>query len=274
MKYLIYQYWDGDEKEGNLTGIEFMKKYAKKIKADYIYDLNSYYRTDLGRYSPNYGKLKCLFNYTDYDFIMYADCDLVPRYDCDENIFEHFIKLNKEFGICEEINAPYLRKKFTIGQGINNKNDERWVDLIEKELKIKLPRNKDKLPRMYNTGMMLWSKSGFLKAREKFFDFAKYVKLCNRNNLPSFYACDQHYIHAMMIACELDWITIDNKWNSLIHYHPGTEKKPRAIIDLRNEGYNFVHIQLHGADNWNSKQIYEVVNLPMSEWNFNDFSYY
>ena len=60
MKYLIYQYWDGDEKEGNLTGIEFMKKYAKKIKADYIYDLNSYYRTDLGRYSPNYGKLKCL----------------------------------------------------------------------------------------------------------------------------------------------------------------------------------------------------------------------
>ena len=32
MKYLIYQYWDGDEKEGNLTGIEFMKNDCVKLR--------------------------------------------------------------------------------------------------------------------------------------------------------------------------------------------------------------------------------------------------
>ncbi len=271
MRTLIYQCWDGEEKQGNLAGIEFMKEYAKKINADHIYDHNSFFKTNLGKYSPNYGKFKCLFDYNDYDFIMYADCDLVPKSNCNENIFEYFSKLDKEFGICEENKAPTLRKSFTIGEGINNHNDERWVALVEKKWKIKLPRTNDGLPKVFNSGMMLWSRSGFFKARKKFLDFKDYVKFCNNNFLPSFYSCDQHYIHAMMLICEFDWTIIDSKWNSLIHYHPGAMEEPRPIIDLRGAEYNFVHIQLHGADNWSKNKINQVVNLPISEWNFQDF---
>ena len=266
MKTLIYQCWDGEERKGNLAGVKLMKDYADKIGAEHIYEHNPQFRTDLGSYSPNYGKFKPVYEHGDYDYVMYADCDVVPRDNCTENIFEMFDDEMVEIGICEEPNAPLARSKYTIGGGINNANDERWVELVEKKWPVKMPRTSSGLPKVYNSGMILWSKTGMEKAREDFFDFGKYVKLMNAFNMPAFYTCDQPYIHAMLEVCDFNWKTIPYKWNSSVHYDPGNKTAPRPVIDLRKDNCNFVHIQLNGADNWSEDKIHRVVNLPVSEW--------
>ena len=273
MKTVIYQYWDGVERPGNMAGLEAMKMYADRIGADHIYELNPKLQKDLGQYSPHYGKFKPIYDdkFADYYYIMYVDCDVVPTLNCTdinctENIFEEFAATGCEIGICEEINAPKTRKNFTIGGGINNANDEKWVNLIEKKWPVKMPRTNDGLPRVYNSGMLIFSKKGLRKAREKFFDFAKYVNFITVFKLPAFYTCDQPYVHAMLEVCGFDWTTMPYKWNSSVHYDPGVKTKPRPVIDLRNNA-NFVHVQLNGADDWDADKIHRVVNLPRKEWN-------
>lgn len=267
MKTLIYQCWDGSERPGNMAGIEAMKKYANKIGSDYKYEHNPKFRTDLGSYSPNYGKFKPIYEdeYLEYDYVAYIDCDVNPVDDLEESIFDQFIDTDYEVGICEEINAPLARKKYTIGGGINNANDEKWVEIVEKKWPVKMPRTKDGLPRVFNTGVIVYSNAGLRKAREKLFDFAKYVQLAQAFRLPAFYTCDQPYFHAMLEVCEFNWKIMPYAWNSSVHFDPGVKQHPRPVIDLRRNA-KLVHIQINGADDWDANKIYRITNLPVKEW--------
>lgn len=268
MKELIYQYWDGPERPGNLAGIKATKAYADRVGAHHRYDHNVKFREDLGLYSPNFGKFKPIFDESldEYDYITYMDCDVIPVDYCSESIFHYFASTGAEVGICEEWNAPVARKNYTIGGGINNENDERWVSIIEKKWPVVMPRTNEGLPKVYNTGVLVFSRSGIMKARETLFDFAKYVNLMEVFKFPKFYACDQPYFHAMLEVCKFNWITMPYKWNSSVHYNPGVKTHPRPVVDLR-DGSNFVHVQLNGADNWDEEKIMRVVNLPVAEWN-------
>lgn len=270
MKTLIYQCWDGPKRQGNVAGVKLMKKYADRIGADHIMEYDPRWRVDLGPYSPNFSKFKPVFDPVikdkDYDFIMYADCDVVPRDDLEENIFDQLG--DHDIGICEEVNAPVTRKRHTIGGGINNANDEKWVEIVEKKWPVTMPRTNTGLPKVYNSGMLLWSRKGMIKARQDLFDFSKYVKLMQAFKMPAFYTCDQPYIHAMLEVCHFNWKTLPYKWNSSVHYDPGVKAPPRPIIDLRPKGgHNFVHIQLNGADNFSASKIRRIANLPVEEWN-------
>jgi len=267
MNALIYQCWDGPERPGNLAGIKATKEYAERIGVNHVYEHDTKFRTDLGSYSANFGKFRPIFDkeFEIYDYVMYTDCDVIPTKDCSENIFEWFATTGAEVGICEEWNAPLSRKKYTIGGGINNENDEKWVSIIEKKWPVKMPRTESGLPKVYNTGVLMFSRECLIKARETMFDFAKYVNLTQVFKLPPFYGCDQPYFHAMLEVCKFNWITMPYKWNSSVHFDPGVKTKPRPVIDLRKDA-NFVHVQLNGADHWDEEKILRVVNKPVSEW--------
>jgi len=265
MKTIIYQYWDGISTPGNAAGVAAMKEYANRIGAEYLYEDNPRWQTNLGKYSPHYGAFKPLFteSFYDYDYLLFADTDVFPVADLNENIFEQFYNTDIELGICEEWQQPEVRKKHNLG-GINNANDEFWVELIEKNWPVKMPRAENKAPRVYNSGVVVYSNGGMKKARKNFIDFKTYVKFINAHQLPPFYTCDQPYLHAMLEVCDFKWKTMDYKWNSSVHYVPGT-KDPRPVNDLRNNS-NFVHIQLRNADNYNTDQLYRITNLPVKEW--------
>lgn len=265
MKTAIYQYYDGQSTSGNDAGRKAMEEYATRIGADYIYEQDPRWRTDLGRYSPHYGTFKPIYtdSFYEYDYIMYADTDVFPREGLEENIFEGF---DAEVGICEEHNAPLARKLHTIGGGINNKNDEKWCSVIKEVYGKDMPRTSSGLPKVYNSGMIVWSKQGMEKARKNFKKFASFQAVVKGAGLPDFYTCDQPYIHAMLEVCEFDWVTMPYKWNSSVHYDPASKVKPRKIIDLREEDYNFVHIQMNGADNWSEEKLHRITNLPVEEW--------
>lgn len=266
MKTVIYQYWDGPTTSGNEAGRKAMKEYADRIGSDYIYEHEPKFVTNLGRYSPHYGSFKPIYteSFHEYDYVMFADTDVFPVEGLEENIFEQFYDTDYEIGICEEWNAPDARVKHTIG-GINNYNDEQWVKLIEDVFNVKMPRNEKGLPRVYNSGVVVYSNYGLLKAKYKFTKFEQYVTMVQTKGLPSFYTCDQPYLHAMLEIGKFKWKTMDYKWNSSVHYKPGTKGPQRPVNDLRDNA-NLVHIQLGGADNLSESTLHRITNLPVDQW--------
>lgn len=268
MKTIIYQYWDGNLTPGNEAGMKAMQKYAKQIGSDYLFELNPRFVTNLGSYSPHYGAFKPIYDdrFKDYDYVLFADTDVIPVDGLTENIFGQFIsEPDIELGICEEWNQPEMRVKYP-GM-IDNTNDEKWCAIIEKNFGAKMPRTEKGLPRVFNSGVVVYSKNGINKARENFVPFSRYVNLIRSYGMPDFYTCDQPYLHAMLEVGNFKWKIMDYKWNSSVHFTQGTHGDNRPVTDLRDNP-NFVHIQLRGADHFDADTTYRIANLPVSEWNF------
>jgi len=265
MRNIIYQYWDGAPSKGSEAGRHAMKVYADRIGADYLYEDNPRYQTTLGQYSPHYGAFKPLFNsrFDDYDYILFADTDVWPVEHLEENIFEQFYNTDTEIGVCEEWYQPQIRKKFNVG-GINAANDNKWANLVESAYSIKVPRTEAGDVKVYNSGVVVYSKQGRLKAQQQFVQFKKYVNLIEKAGLPSFYTCDQPYLHAMLEHGNFNWITMDYKWNASVFYQPGTTGV-RPVMDMR-ENANFVHVQLNGKHHMSADVLWRIANLPVNDW--------
>lgn len=262
MKNLIYQYWDGPITGGCRAGVENMKKYAERIGADYLFEENPKFVTNLGGYSPHYGAFKPIYtdSFHQYDNILFADTDIFTVEGLTKNIFEGF---TADVGICTEPDQPTLRQK-TAGN-ITTARDEKWASIVESRWNIKVPRTDEGLMKVYNSGVVLYSNKGLVKAKERFVPFKEYVDMIKASGLMNFYTCDQPYLHAMLQVANMDWIEMDNGWNSYIHYiRQGNQ--PRRINDSRTKDTKFVHIQMAGADNFDAAKLDRITNLPQSEW--------
>ena len=269
MKNVIYQYWDGTVKPSCRAGVNNMKGYADYIGADYVFEENPQWLKsigmDFGNYSPHYGAFKPLWNkaYRDYDNILFCDTDVFTVSNIKENIFEDF---RCDIGICEEPFQPKQRQ-ITLGR-ITTQQDELWARTIEKAYTCKLPRTSEGLLKVYNSGMVLYSRYGAEHARRDWKKFDDYVKLIRSKPLDSFYTCDQPFLHAMIFATGMNYQIMDNKWNSYVHGTRDKEQPKRRIVDHRTIDTNFVHCQFPGADAMTGEQLWRVVNLPREEWKY------
>lgn len=270
MKTAIYQYWDGTPKPSCYAGVRNMKEYANRIGADYKFEQNpqwlrTRWKIENGGYSAHYGAFKPLFEsaWDDYDKILFVDTDVFAVDGLEENVFDHF---HGEIGICDE---PFQPKQRTITKGrITSEQDNRWANMVKKHYGVEVPRTDDGLVRVFNTGMVLYSKQGRLKAQKDFDKFDNYIRLVRNAGLDSFYTCDQPYLHAMMYAKGFDVQEMDNNWNSYVHGTRDIYHEKRYIVDHRTSETKFVHCQFPGADNMNEEQLLRVVNLPREEWNY------
>jgi len=104
--------------------------------------------------------------------------------------------------------------------------------IVDKQFSITVPRTVDGKVRVFNSGVVVYSKNGRLKARETFVPFNEYVSLINNNNLPSFYTCDQPYLCAMMES--MNYKLMDYKWNSPVYYVAGTSGINQARSRFKN----------------------------------------
>lgn len=265
MKCIIYQFWDGPSRSGSGAGRAFMEEYAKRIGVDYLYESNPRFVTKLGPFSAHYGAFKPLFDerFDGYDFILFADTDIIPVRNLKENIFHYFASLNKEVGLCEEWDQPEERKR--VKGPIDSANDEKWAKVIRDEWDIKAPRAENGLLKVFNSGVVAYSSKGRTKARKCFLPFEEYVSRIKASRLPAFYTCDQPYLHAMLSMGVLDWAVMDYRWNSSVHYKAGTKGESRPVADLRDNPH-FVHVQLRGKHDMDSDTLERVANLPVSQW--------
>ena len=264
MKNIIYQYWDGNILPGVRAGVENMKAYAKHIGAEYIFEENPKFVTNLGAYSPHYGAFKPIYTkkFHEYDNVLFADTDVFALEGLEENIFEGF---TAELGICTEPLQPKQRAARKTGR-TTGAEDERWAKVIKDKWSANMPRGDDGLLKVYNSGVVLYSNAGLKKAKEKFVPFTEYVNLIKSHRFNSFYTCDQPYVHAMMNVCDFAWVELDNEWNRYITYTGDKSMKVKPVCDPRTPNTKFVHIQLRAADHYSAEQHWKIANLPVEEW--------
>jgi len=267
MRNLIYQYWDTYQIKGIPPAVQVskdnIKAYADKIGAEYLFELNPK-RLHLDPSAAYHSALNPVFReeFHEYDNVLFLDADIYAVEGLEENIFEGF---SGEIGICEEIFEPkaqIVEDKRRLGRPVY----EAWAKAVEGRYRMKLPRTKDGLLRAFNSGVVVWSKEGLKKAKEKFIEFEDYITCVRLNRLEKFLAADQHYLNTCMWKSKMDVQIMDCKWNTLILQF---NKSPTEILFDRNENTCFVHLQLRGM-RWDQppEVIWKIVNLPVEEWGF------
>lgn len=269
MKNLIYQFWNKDEiTTGTRASSRNIKEYADRIGAEYLFEHKPNFVTNLGGYSPHYGRFKPIYDkkFEKYDNILVLDIDIFAVDGLKENIFEQ-IDTNTDIGICTEPWQPQWRKK---DKGhISGENDERWARVVKNKWKVDMPRNEEGLLKVYNSGVILYSRQGLDKAKKNFVPFKEYVDLMRINGLSNFYGADQNYIHAMMhVVKGFKYKELHNGWNSYMHFigRAKDEKTRRPINDTRTDETKFCHIQLSCADYYKEDLLWKIVNRPKEEW--------
>ena len=263
MKNLIYQVWAGEMRPGCEYSSRLMKEYAKKVGAEYRLDISPNIASKLVKSDGMYWEwLNPIIDdsFLEYDKVLVVDLDIYPRVNLSENIFDVEIDC---FGLCTEPFQGKYRASTNIN-GINAEKDLRWSKRCFDLWKVSMPRDKDNFLKVYNAGMVMFSKEGIQYARKNFMPFASYTKATQ--DIGRFYSVDQNYFH--MEAVRSGRMTeMHNGWNSYIHYVTGPLVFTTPINDSRDKDTKFVHIQMRGADFWDEEKLFKITNRPVSEWN-------
>lgn len=270
MKNLIYQVWAGDLSEEAKISSNLMKAYAERIGAEYILDLNPNIASKICDVPMYFEWLNPIIDdrFLKYDKVLSVDLDVFPVYNLNENIFEEDIG---DIGACTEPFQGRQRATVTVGGHINRENDERWASVVKQNWGVSLPRDEDQNLKVYNAGMVVFTKEGIEKAK-KWMPFQEYIDFMRNKGFGRFYTVDQNYFHLMVCAnSNIDFREMNNGWNSQVHYIRGPLSLANKINDERNKNTKLVHVQMTGHK-WDEQSLYEIVNLPQSKWKFELYS--
>ena len=265
MKNLIYQSWLGaNNLPGTQASVDNMRAYAERIGAEYIFKTNPTWANSKCSYPQYYSAFEPIYGeqFEQYDNILFCDTDIFAVDGLTENIFDQEIA---DIGICRELHKEITRGK---GEGINNnKTDRLWNSWLFKKYNKNMPLNENGDMKVFNSGVVVYTRQGREKARERFKPFQEYIDLIKLSSLGRFYQLDQNYLHAMMVIGELDITEMDPGWNTYIHYAGNAAKVPRPVFDGRDQwNAKLIHVQLRSADHHDAGWHYNIVNKPQSEW--------
>ena len=156
---------------------KLFRQYADKIGAEYRLDINPNIASQhvSGDDSKYFEWLNPIVDdsFLEYDNVCVLDLDIFPVHNLKENIFEETIK---NFGICTEPFQGKYRQSTRIRGGISKLSDERWASEVKKRYGSVMPRDSDGHLKVYNAGMVVFTKEGMKLAREKFIPYQKYIQ--------------------------------------------------------------------------------------------------
>ena len=265
-KNVIYQYWNGSAPNDAVkAGQKNMKKYAEYIGAEYMFETDPPFHGGTCSLKKKYNALRPVYDdiFLDYDNVLFADLDVFTVDGITENIFEEDIK---HIGICQEPLQPHLRSLPRVSNNslISLHNDNIWAKAVKDRYNIEVNRDSENRPLVYNSGVVVFTNEGLIKARSNFVQFEDHINHLKSVGLHSFYLSDQTYYQTMLYASGVDFKILDYKWNSQLHWIRGDTLK---VGDGRTLDTNFVHVQISGADNWGEEEHYRMVNFPKFLWN-------
>lgn len=258
---LIYSYWDGEILESCQAGVDAMRNYAQRIGVQYQFDDNPrFLQYNVGNFTPHFGILKLIYDtsFDDYEDILFVDTDVFPIENLNENIFDYF---HGDIGIVSE---------GFVGDLSEHEHDMwyKWNTAVRDSFGVTIPTRKDGLPRILNTGVVLFSKQARLQAREKWMDVRKYIKFVSRYNLNEFFTCDQPYIHMMIYLHDMDVQLMGGEWNTQLITQLSVIDGNLNIRhrDYKNDETKFVHVRLEQADFLSKEDHHKLVNSPKDSW--------
>lgn len=266
MKNLIYQVWAGKLRPGCKYSEKLFREYAAKIGADYRLDIDPNIAGKVCDVPMYFEWLNPILDdsFLEYDNVCVVDMDVFPVDKIKENIFDQIEDYDS--AICTEPFQGVYRSSTTIGGSINSQNDEKWARAVKDKWGAEMPRDENGHLKVYNAGVVLFSKTGLIKARHSFAKFQEYINYMRSKGFGRFYTVDQNYYHAMMVT-HLNYKELDNNWNNYVHYVRGPLALKEPIHDSRTKKTKLVHIQLSGADYFSDEQLHAITNLPQSKWN-------
>jgi len=263
MKTLIYQCWTGRIRPGCLASQANISQYAQRIGAQYWFSKDPNIAGRLCDVPIYFEWLNPLLDesFLDFDAVLSVDMDVFAVDGLQQSIFTEAIG---DVALCTEPFQPEYR---ATGTGpICAEQDEKWARAVAKEWHVEMPRDERGRLKVYNAGVVVFSKGGLLKCRERFVPFQQYIDLMRAAGLPRFYSLDQNYFHAMLKVAALDYVELANSWNSYIHYTGSPDIQPRPVHDSRRPDSRFVHIQLRGADDFDAAKLGRITNLDQANW--------
>lgn len=270
MKNLIYQCYDGEISSQVKASVNNIRAYSSRIGAKHLFEENVHFPPGLSPHQQKYyGILKVAYDpkFEEYDDILCLDCDIFAVEGLRESPFPQEGGFKNDLGICTEPFQIVYRTTLTRGN-ITGAWDEKWDRAIYDRWGICMPRTKEGLFKVYNTGVLLFSRTGRKKIRERFTPIKEYISYIQSKKFPTFYTLDQPYIHANMMIHHLNVEELDNGWNSYVHFlgdpHLGLK---RPVNDTRDTNTKFVHVQLSGTDHLDSHTMWRIVNQPVNLWN-------
>ena len=243
---LIYQCWNGPLPSAAKYSKACMAAYAWKIGAEYRCDVDQQY---MGKHSKYFDMLRPVYDedFHKYDKVCVCDMDVFPVEGLAESIFDEPVG---DFGMCEEPDQPWMRQVPHVAH-ITHENDEAWAALF-RDLRIVFPRDDQDRLRVFNTGVVMFTRFGLRKLRNQGWPIDEYTHYTS--GLPTFYQWDQMYLHAMAFVLNADFTVLPQEWNRQIHHLPNG-----SVYDKRTADTKFVHVQLRGANEFNRDEIRGVI---------------
>ncbi|WP_039017964.1 hypothetical protein [Halocynthiibacter namhaensis] len=259
MKRLIYQYWTGRMPSYAQVSKELFTSYARDSGAEYLFEQDPrYFRSKYARY---YNALRPIFdlNFHAYDQVLFVDMDVIPLQNNDANIFETPIG---QIGMVEEVDQPDLRLNM-FGR-INHNNDLRWAKVVKKIWGVQVPLDALNRPRVFNSGVVLYTKTGLQFARENFPSVKAYQYVMTLARLPRFYRLDQNYLGAFVGKHRCDYSCLASDWNSQIT-SAKTLSGENLLVDQRTASSKFIHMQHRGRNEMSQD---DVLSVASGTYNF------
>ena len=195
------------------------ENYARRIGVDHHYSDERVFTKGHGcSTSLLYECLRVIHDpmFDEYDKVLFADTDIIVN--TEENIFDVCDEGAEVYGVLEsDIETPH-------GGGYNSWDYKKstYDDFCSKfnmhncPILPTLPPNRPSKLTILNTGVVVWSKEGRLRAREEFDSWEDWCY-----SKPSFHTSimnDQPYISAQLGKHEFDLECLSQKWNDSPHY--------------------------------------------------------
>ena len=231
MRNLILQYYiKGDGKkylydkvpEWALKSRRSLEDYAKKYDVEYMW----YEGKKLQRAPhPYFESLRPVYDeyFDQYDHILYVDCDVFASIATD-NIFQYNIGdiagvMDRHITELDDDLVKYIaQKNQTFSDGWFNYEVEAHDAIrrhYQNDFKWKKSTTHPELDQFINSGVVMWSKSGRLKAREQFKSMSDYhIRIpFGPSNGHKFQSYDQCYLNAMLAMLDFDVTELPLRFN-------------------------------------------------------------
>jgi len=238
---------------------QLFEDYARKIGADYRFDKDPDFIR--GKFARYFAALRPVHDeaFHVYDRVLYVDMDIIPLASVSRNIFDEPVG---HLAMVEETGQPAARDGKT--GNINLRNDRRWARMIRLRWGIRVPVDELNRPRVFNTGLVLYSREGLKFVRDNFPKIRSYQLASSLARLPDFYRIDQNYLGAFIALRGCDFTLLPVEWNSQVLSF--SDKTGAAIlVDSRTANSRFIHMQHSARAGMTAEQ---VLAVSRSEYDF------
>jgi len=266
MKKLIYQYWRGEIPEYVLAVKQLFSDYARRINSEYVFEHNPTFIRSLN--STYYSALRPIFDkrFHEYDRVLFADMDVIPMDGLEHSIFDEEIV---HVAMAEEIEQPALRAKMT-GK-IRSENDLKWAAVSERFWRCSIMRDDQHRPRVFNSGVVLYTRDGLQRAAKCAPNMSFYQLLMKLMGVPKFYRLDQNYLNLMISMPQIEFKVLEGFWNAQLN-RVGTGRGNSKLLNQVNDETRFIHLQHSMKKKMSQSDILAIsknqFDLTLSDSNF------